>query len=137
MMATSNSAKWVAICPSDRLAHQTIVCVRLEAVDLLLVRDGDRIFACERACPHEQADLGLGRVTDGRLFCPRHLASFDLHDGKCFRGMAEPTLAALCCGYQGRANLDPCRGSQIRGDVARTRTAFSCDLVHQADPSKS
>src|SRR5258708_12472792 len=86
MMATSNSAKWVAICPSDRLAHQTIVCVRLEAVDLLLVRDGDRIFACERACPHEQADLGLSRVADDRLFCPRHLASFNLHHGNVSPG---------------------------------------------------
>jgi 3-phenylpropionate/trans-cinnamate dioxygenase ferredoxin subunit len=100
MMATSNSAKWVAICPSDRLAHQTIVCVRLEAVDLLLVRDGDRIFACERACPHEQADLGLGRVTDGRLFCPRHLASFDLHDGNVSAGWPSRPLRRYAVGIR-------------------------------------
>jgi 3-phenylpropionate/trans-cinnamate dioxygenase ferredoxin subunit len=63
-----------------------MVCTRLEAVDLLLIRDGDDIFACERACPHEQADLSLGRVADGRIFCSRHLASFDLHDGTVSRG---------------------------------------------------
>jgi 3-phenylpropionate/trans-cinnamate dioxygenase ferredoxin subunit len=83
---------WVAICPLDRLAHQTIVCVRLEAVDLLLIRDGDDVFACERACPHEQADLSLGRVADGRLFCPRHLASFDLHDGHISAGWPSRAL---------------------------------------------
>jgi 3-phenylpropionate/trans-cinnamate dioxygenase ferredoxin subunit len=90
--ATSERENWVAICPLDRLAHQTIVCARLETVDLLLVRDGDRVFACERACPHEQADLGLGRVAEGRLFCPRHFASFDLHDGHISAGWPSPPL---------------------------------------------
>jgi 3-phenylpropionate/trans-cinnamate dioxygenase ferredoxin subunit len=84
--AISESENWVAICPLDRLARQPILCMRLETVDLLLIRDGDRVFACERACPHEQADLGLGRVADGRLFCPRHLASFALHDGHISAG---------------------------------------------------
>jgi 3-phenylpropionate/trans-cinnamate dioxygenase ferredoxin component len=82
----SKTENWVAICPSSRLASQTIVCARLDAVDLLLIRDGNQIFACERACPHEQADLSLGRIADGRLFCPRHLASFDLHDGDISAG---------------------------------------------------
>jgi 3-phenylpropionate/trans-cinnamate dioxygenase ferredoxin component len=89
---TSNSEKWVAVCSSDRLAHQTIVCVQLEAVDLLLIRDGNDVFACERACPHEQADLSLGRVTDGRIFCPRHFASFDLHDGHISAGWPSRAL---------------------------------------------
>jgi 3-phenylpropionate/trans-cinnamate dioxygenase ferredoxin subunit len=83
---------WVAIRPSNCLADQTIVCARLEAVDILLIRDGDQIFACERACPHEQADLSLGRVTDGRLLCPRHLASFDLHDGNVSAGWPSRAL---------------------------------------------
>jgi 3-phenylpropionate/trans-cinnamate dioxygenase ferredoxin component len=54
--------------------------LRVEAIDLLLVRDGERIIACERVCPHEQADLSLGHLKDGRLFCPRHLASFAPRD---------------------------------------------------------
>jgi 3-phenylpropionate/trans-cinnamate dioxygenase ferredoxin subunit len=83
---------WIAICPSSRLASQTIICMRLDAVDFLLIRQGDQVFACERACPHEQADLSLGRVTDGRLFCPRHLASFDLHDGNISTGWASKPL---------------------------------------------
>jgi 3-phenylpropionate/trans-cinnamate dioxygenase ferredoxin component len=88
---TSKHDNWVAVCSLDRLAHRTMLCVRLEAVDLLLVREGDQIFACERACPHEQADLSLGRVAQGRLFCPRHAASFDLHDGGISAGW--PSLA--------------------------------------------
>jgi 3-phenylpropionate/trans-cinnamate dioxygenase ferredoxin component len=83
---TGENARWVEVLPLERLADQAIVCVRVEAVDLLMVRDGERVMACERACPHEQADLGLGRVADGRLFCPRHFASFDLRDGHISAG---------------------------------------------------
>jgi 3-phenylpropionate/trans-cinnamate dioxygenase ferredoxin subunit len=79
-------ARWVEVLPLGRLADQGIVSVRVEAVELLLVRDGERIIACERACPHEQADLSLGRIKDGRLFCPRHFASFDLDDGEVSAG---------------------------------------------------
>jgi nitrite reductase/ring-hydroxylating ferredoxin subunit len=46
----------------EPLAPQTIVCARLEAVDLLLIRDGNQIFTCERACPREQADLSSSHV---------------------------------------------------------------------------
>ena len=63
-----------------------------EAVDMLLVCDGERVFACERACPHEQADLSLGRVAEGRLLCPRHFASFDLNDGHISAGWPSRSL---------------------------------------------
>ena len=86
---------WVAICSSSRLASQTIVCMRLGAVDFLLIREGDQVFACERACPHEQADLSLGHVANGRLSCPRHLASFDLHDGNISAGWASKPLRII------------------------------------------
>ena len=83
---TENDAGWVEVLPLARLADQAVLCVRIKAVDLLVVRDGERIVACERACPHEQADLSLGRLAGGRLFCPRHLASFDLNDGQISAG---------------------------------------------------
>ena len=81
-----NPDRWVAVCPLDRLAERAIICVQVEGTDLILVRDGDRIHAFERACPHEQADLGRGHVAGGRLFCPRHQASFDLRDGAITKG---------------------------------------------------
>ena len=42
--------------------------------------------ACDRVCPHEQADLGFGHVAAGRLFCPRHAASFGVRDGQISSG---------------------------------------------------
>jgi len=81
-----DEARWIKALPLERLADQAVLCVRLETTDVLLVRDGERIMACERACPHEQADLSLARIANGRLFCPRHLASFDLNDGQISAG---------------------------------------------------
>ena len=77
----ADAGHWIAVCAQDRLAQQAIVCARASGLDVLIIRDGTRIFATERACPHEQADLSLGRVADGRLFCPRHLAWFSMHGG--------------------------------------------------------
>src|ERR671935_3302094 len=72
---------WTPVCNLDRLRAETIVRVHVAGLDLLVIwNDGD-VVACDRACPHEQADLGLGQVRAGRLYCPHHAASFDLRDG--------------------------------------------------------
>jgi 3-phenylpropionate/trans-cinnamate dioxygenase ferredoxin subunit len=81
LAASPDPERWVAVCSLDRLAERNIICVQVEGTALILVRDDDEIHAFERACPHEQADLSRGRVADGRLFCPRHQASFGLGDG--------------------------------------------------------
>lgn len=83
---------WTAACSLDRSALHPIICVQVAAIDLLIVRDKDHIYACERACPHEQADLAQGRVSDGRLFCPRHQAWFSLHNGEISPGWPSRSL---------------------------------------------
>ena len=76
----------VVVCSLQATIDAPILPVRAGDQQLLIIRDGDRIVACERACPHEQADLALGRCAHGRLFCPRHYASFDLRDGTVSAG---------------------------------------------------
>jgi len=81
---------WIAVCDLARLKAEAIVHVA--GLDMLVIwNDGD-VVACDRACPHEQADLGLGQVTAGRLLCPRHAASFDLRDGAITAGWPSPPL---------------------------------------------
>ena len=84
--ALSNEARWMPVCGLSQLTSQTIVCTRVTAVDLILIWNDGRAVACERLCPHEQADLSLGHLSAGRLFCPRHAASFDLRDGRISYG---------------------------------------------------
>jgi nitrite reductase/ring-hydroxylating ferredoxin subunit len=86
MVALSGDENWMPVCGLSRLISQTIVCARVTGVDLILVWNEGRAVACERVCPHEQADLGLGHLSQGRLFCPRHAASFDLRNGQISYG---------------------------------------------------
>ncbi|WP_407178780.1 Rieske (2Fe-2S) protein [Bradyrhizobium sp. STM 3562] len=78
--------QWIAACGLRQLIDQTIVRARVEGVDVVVIWSDGRAVACERACPHEQADLSLGEVSMGHLFCPRHAASFDLRDGRICEG---------------------------------------------------
>jgi len=69
-------------------------CLRVMVDDhaLILARAGDTIYAFQRTCPHEKADLAQARIEGARLICPRHLASFDLVTGQASAGW---TLDAL------------------------------------------
>lgn len=73
---------WVRVRRLDSVGDRTIVPIFVQGKHLVLVRDGPRVHATERSCPHEGADLAAGRCTDGKLFCPRHCAWFDLEHGQ-------------------------------------------------------
>ncbi|WP_347882372.1 Rieske (2Fe-2S) protein [Bradyrhizobium sp. SSUT18] len=81
---------WIPVCDLSRLKAETIV--RVAGLNLLVIWNEGDVVACDRACPHEQADLGLGQVVAGRLLCPRHAASFDLCDGQISAGWPSPPL---------------------------------------------
>jgi len=89
-ISVDDETGWIPVCDLDLLKGERIV--RVAGRDLLVIwNDGD-VVACARACPHEQADLGLGHVAAGRLFCPRHAASFDLRDGAITAGWPSSPL---------------------------------------------
>ena len=72
--------------PTSLLDARDIAPVLVGPHHLILVRTGERVVAADRACPHEGADLALGRCSEGRLLCPRHLAWFDLRSGRVSAG---------------------------------------------------
>jgi 3-phenylpropionate/trans-cinnamate dioxygenase ferredoxin component len=82
----------VVVCDLSATIEKPILPVSVGRTQLLIVRDGERLVACARACPHEQADLALGRCADGKLYCPRHYAWFDLNDGRISGGWIAPPL---------------------------------------------
>lgn len=77
---------WVRACGIAALSDRAILPVRVAGHHLLLVLAGGALHATERACPHEGADLALGRCAEGRLYCPRHQAWFALVDGSVSPG---------------------------------------------------
>jgi 3-phenylpropionate/trans-cinnamate dioxygenase ferredoxin subunit len=48
--------------------------------------------ALDGTCTHEEADLGIGFLTGGRITCPLHLSQFDLDTGEALTPPAEAPL---------------------------------------------
>jgi len=80
------------VCSVADTVDRAILPVQAGDLQLLIIRDDNRLVACERACPHEQADLALGRCANGKLFCPRHFAWFDLANGAISAGWPSRAL---------------------------------------------
>ena len=83
---------WTVACAVEATRGRPILPVTVAGRQLVIVRDGPDLHAFDRACPHEQADLADGRCAEGRLHCPRHLASFRLQDGEVSSGWSFPAL---------------------------------------------
>lgn len=60
--------------------------------EILLVREGDGIFAIDAHCSHYHGPLADGLVVDGTVRCPWHHACFDLRTGEATCAPAFNTL---------------------------------------------
>lgn len=58
--------------------------------ELILLRQGERVYAYHNECPHQgrNLDYAPGRflVRDGRLLCAHHGATFAVESGDCIAG---------------------------------------------------
>jgi nitrite reductase/ring-hydroxylating ferredoxin subunit len=74
------------------LADRKPVRIDANGSDVLLVRNGEELFAIGNRCPHQGAPLNKGIVRFGgslrTVQCPLHGSMFDLADGRLMRGPA-------------------------------------------------
>lgn len=90
---TSAEGEWTRVCAVEELR----AAGRLERLigrraALLIWRNGAAV-ACDALCPHAAAPLIDGDISEGRLQCARHLASFDLATGEVSAGWRLPPLS--------------------------------------------
>ena len=89
-------ADWTDAGPASELRDGDAVCRRVGELDVLLVREGERIFALLDRCSHRGGPLHEGAVADGCVTCPLHGSRFRLSDGSVERGPSpypQPTFA--------------------------------------------
>ena len=55
----------------------------LNGTRMVLVRAGDRVYACAATCTHQGGPLHEGKLSGTRLTCPWHGWMFDLRSGEC------------------------------------------------------
>jgi nitrite reductase/ring-hydroxylating ferredoxin subunit len=83
---------WVAALALDSLADGRPERVLVDGVDVLVVREGERLFAIGNRCTHQGAPLSKGRVTFSgsiaSVTCPVHGSTFDLATGAVMRAPA-------------------------------------------------
>ncbi|MBU0493349.1 MAG: Rieske (2Fe-2S) protein [Chloroflexi bacterium] len=72
---------WIKVLDQDELAEGDKHVVEVAGREVVLIRDGDQLYAVNRKCPHMGAHLDKGEVKDGVIVCPRHHSAFDLRTG--------------------------------------------------------
>ncbi|HKN80942.1 MAG TPA: Rieske 2Fe-2S domain-containing protein [Actinomycetota bacterium] len=83
---------WIAVRPLSDLADRKPVRIDANGSDVLLVRNGEELFAIGNRCTHQGAPLHKGLVRFGgslrTVQCPLHGSIFDLAEGRVMRGPA-------------------------------------------------
>ncbi len=91
--------RWIPVLPLPALSDRRPMRVDLEIGTILIVRDGDRVFAIGNRCTHQGTPLHTGPVRfSGSLKtirCPAHGSEFDLADGRVVRGPAGQRVPAF------------------------------------------
>jgi len=89
------STKFLRAGTIEELKSKRRLVVRGSHRPILVVADGDRVYALDNRCPHMGFPLDRGSIEDGILTCHWHHARFDLASGCTFDLWADdvPTCA--------------------------------------------
>lgn len=77
------------------LAQMTPSKVTVGETDVVVIRQGEAIYALEATCPHSGAPLEKGALCDGKLVCPWHKSVFAISESCPGSLLEPPALRAL------------------------------------------
>ena len=107
--------------PFRDLPDRTPVAGRVEDDDVVVVRQGDELFAIGAHCTHYHGPLADGLVVGDTIRCPWHHACFSLRSGEALRA---PALDPVACWRVERVG-DTVFVREKMGDPPRRRPAVS------------
>ena len=75
--------EWIKVCNNDSLGNGDLVAFDYDDKELLIAKVQDKIYATDRICTHQYADLTSGFLNEEEITvtCPLHLSVFKLKDG--------------------------------------------------------
>ena len=80
--------KYLPVIDKDKLVENKPIRVTADGVNVLLVRQADKIFALRETCTHLGGPLAEGKVEADGIRCPWHGSRFCLRDGRVLDGPA-------------------------------------------------
>lgn len=83
---------WVKACDLKSIGDGELLGVDIDSKEIMLVNKNGKIYALDRICTHERADLSLGFLGDNYVICPLHLSQFEFETGKNLNPPAERPL---------------------------------------------
>ena len=86
--------QWTKVARADDVAPGTSIAVELPQASLAVCNVDGRFYAVENLCTHDDGPLGEGALDGFRIQCPRHLAYFDVRNGKA---LTLPAVMDVAC----------------------------------------
>ncbi|MGH9070861.1 MAG: Rieske 2Fe-2S domain-containing protein [Acidimicrobiales bacterium] len=80
--------EWTDVAALAELVSDKPVRVEASGVPVVVIRQGEEVYALSATCVHAGGPLDEGEVVDGCLRCPWHASAFRLSDGMVTRGPA-------------------------------------------------
>lgn len=79
---------WQDTVSETELAEGEPVAAEVGGVPIVLIRQGEQVFALDDRCSHRGGPLHEGSVSDGCISCPWHESLFRIDDGAVVHGPA-------------------------------------------------
>ena len=79
---------WIDVLADDELPAEEPRCAEADGTQVLLVRQGGKLFALSNHCAHRGGPLHEGGLGQGTISCPWHDSVFALADGAVVHGPA-------------------------------------------------
>ncbi len=83
---------WVKACKKDDIASGKLFSFDHNEKKILLANLDGKLYATDRICTHEEADLSTGMLSEEGVRCPLHLSVFNLQTGEPQNPPAENPL---------------------------------------------
>ena len=85
-------AEYVKVCELSEIPPGTMYPADVNEIRLMIVNVEGTLYAVDRICTHETADLSTGFLTDSEVTCPLHLSRFGVTDGSVLNPPATKPL---------------------------------------------
>jgi nitrite reductase/ring-hydroxylating ferredoxin subunit len=76
-----NLGEFVKVCELSDVPPGTMYPADVGDVRLMIVNVDGTLYATDRICTHETADLSTGFLNESEVTCPLHLSRFDVKTG--------------------------------------------------------